>query len=95
MRSLSLSRCAVKLTFLDDAFVRLAGALDAILAIVALGREQLHDLEDAAHATATIGTGREMDRLTDLELVFAQRVLPDGKKVRRPAAMAGVENLVL
>jgi hypothetical protein len=88
-----MSRCAVELALLDDAFVRLAGALDAVLAIVAFGREQLHDFEDAAHAAATIRTGREMDRLTDLEFVFAQRALPDGEKVRRPAAIAGAENL--
>jgi len=90
-----LSRCAIELAFLDNTFVRLAGALDAILAIVAFGREQLYDLEDAAHAAATIRTGREMNRLADLEFVFAQRALPDGEKVRRPAAMAGAENLFL
>jgi hypothetical protein len=28
-----------------------------------------------------------MDRLTDLEFVFAQRALRDDEKVRRPAAM--------
>jgi hypothetical protein len=90
-----MSRCAVERALLDDAFVRLAGALDAVLAVVAFGREQLYDLEDAAHAAATIRTGREMDRLADLEFVFAQRALPDGEKVRRPAAMAGAENLFL
>jgi hypothetical protein len=32
-----------------------------------------------------------MDRLADLEFVFAQRVLRDGEKVRRPAAMTGLK----
>src|SRR5207344_1374621 len=55
--------------------MRLVGALDAVLAVVAFSRKQLRDLVDAADPAAAIRPGRKMDGLADLEFVFAQGVL--------------------
>src|SRR6266850_632764 len=75
---------AVELAFLDDSLMRLVGALDAVLAVVALGRQELRDLVDAADPAAAIGPGRIVDGLADLEFVFAQGVLRGDEKARRP-----------
>jgi hypothetical protein len=74
-----VSRVAVELAFLGDAFVRLAGALDAVLAVVALGREELCDLVDAA--ASAVRPRRVKDGLADLELVIAQVILRVAEKM--------------
>lgn len=73
----------------------LAGALDAVLAIIALRREKLRHLVNAAYSTAPIGPGGKVDGLADPEFMLAQRVLRDGEKVPRPARTTEPENLFL
>jgi hypothetical protein len=64
--------------------VWLAGALDAVLAIIALGREKLRHLVNAAYSAAPIGPGGKVDGLPDPEFVLAQRVLRIAEKIPRP-----------
>jgi len=82
------SRIAIELALLDDPLVRLGGALDAVLPIIAFAGEDLRDLVDAARPAAAIGPGGVKDGLADLELVIAQVILRVAEKTRglpRPA----------
>src|SRR5439155_4919673 len=80
---------AVELAFLDEPLVRLVGAFDAVLAVVAFGRQELRDLVGAtAPAAPAIRTGRKVDGLADLEFVFAQDVLRGDDKGSPSAVMA-------
>src|SRR5579863_10317017 len=54
-----------ELTFLGDALERLAGILDAILIIIAVGRQQPDDLIASARTGATDRAGRVEHGLTD------------------------------
>src|SRR5258705_7169856 len=63
------SLIAIELAFLGDPLMRLAGALDAILPIIAFGGKHLRDLVDVARAAAAMGPGHIKDGLADLELV--------------------------
>ena len=83
----------LELTFLDDPLVRFVGALDAILAVVAFGRQQLCDFVDRARAAAAIGAGRVEHILANPELVIAQVVLHAAESAQ-PAAAAGPNTLL-
>src|SRR5262249_14514266 len=70
------------LAFLHDPLVRLVGTLDAILAIVTFGREQLRDLVDATRRAAALGPGCIEHALADLEPVIAQVILRAAERLR-------------
>src|SRR5262249_58922105 len=50
-------------------------ALDPVLVIIAVRRQQLRDCVDAGRTTAAEGAGGVIHRLADLESVFHYRVL--------------------
>lgn len=66
---------AIELALLGYALERFIGALDAILVVVAFGGKQLNDPIGVVGSHVANGPGREVDRLTDLELVLFQRCL--------------------
>ena len=78
-RSLYERRCAVKralasrrafeLALLGDALVRLARALDAVLLLIALGREHAHHLIDAMAITAAEQACDDVNIVANAELV--------------------------
>src|SRR5262245_1998653 len=80
------SGLAVELAFLGDPLVRLRAALDAVLPVVARGRQQLGDLEDAA---AAVGSGAVEHALPDLELVIAHVTPPGLRKSCAPRRRGG------
>jgi hypothetical protein len=63
----------VELTFLRDPFKSLFGALDTVLMLAAIGRQQFHDLIGPIRSHVTEGFCCEMDRLTKSKLVCVQR----------------------
>jgi hypothetical protein len=69
--------------------MRLIGALDAVLSVVAFGGKELRDLVDAARSTAAIRPGGVKDGLTDLEPVIAQVILRAAEKTRIPPPRRG------
>jgi hypothetical protein len=82
MRGRGGSRIALEFAFLDDLLMRLVGALDAILTIIAFGRKQLCDLVDAACRATAIDPRSVEHALADLELVTAQVILrPEDREV--------------
>src|SRR5258707_15376534 len=91
-RGLAPSRIAVELALLDDPFVRLVGALDAILTVVPLRRQQLRDFVDGARLATAVRARGVKHALSNLELVIAQITLHVGNRraVRRPG---GAEHL--
>jgi hypothetical protein len=66
---------ALEFAFFDDPLMRLSGAFDAILAIIAFGRKQLCNLVDAACRAAAIDPRSVKYALATLELVLAQVIL--------------------
>jgi len=74
---------AVELTFLGDALERFTRALDTVLIIIAVGRQQFDDLVTAARPCTAHRTGREVDGLSDRELVCFQRHSPVQHSVAR------------
>jgi len=68
------SDSACEIGLLGDALMRFIRALDAILALLALGRKQLRDLMHAARPSLASGAGRVIDGLANLEPVIAQIV---------------------
>ena len=83
---------ALEFAFLDDPLMRLVGALDAILTIIAFGRKQLCDLVDAACRATVIDPGSVEHALADLELVVAQVILRPEDCAVHPAAETGIRN---
>ena len=67
---------AVELTFLGHAFKRFFGALDAVLVVIAIGGKQLDHPIAAVAGHMTDRPGREVDRMTDLELMLFQHTSP-------------------
>jgi hypothetical protein len=59
----------IELALLGDALESLACALDTILVLVALGRQELYDLERAAGSETAERAGRIANILTDRVLV--------------------------
>jgi len=88
------SRIAGQLALLDHPLVRLGRALDAVLPVVALAREDLRHLEDTARAAAAIRPGGIKHGLADLESVIAQSHSPCCRRDPQPAA-AGRTPLLL
>ena len=66
------SRRAFELALLGDALMRLGRALDAVLLLITVDRQQPHDLVHTARTPATSHAGREMNALADTELVQRQ-----------------------
>src|SRR4051812_22318996 len=60
---------ALELALLGDALVRLGHALDAVLLLVTLGREQAHHLVHAVGATAPEHPRRKVNTVPDTESV--------------------------
>src|SRR5262245_54334274 len=83
---------ALEFAFLDDSLMRLVGALDAILTIIAFGRKQLCDLVDAACRATGIDPGSVEHALADLELVIAQVILRPEHCAVHPAAEPPIRN---
>jgi hypothetical protein len=79
---------AIELAFLDHSLVRLIGALDAILPVIALGRKQFHDFVDGARDGMAVGSGCVKDALADLEFVIAQVILRVLTKLRKSRCRA-------
>src|SRR5262249_25502514 len=75
MRSANSAR-KFELAFPRHPLERLIRIFDAILAIGAVGGEQLHDLIRTVGDHTTNRTRREVDSLADLKLVFLQRGSP-------------------
>src|SRR5215813_3866140 len=75
---------ALEFAFLDDPLMRLVGALDAILTVIAFGRKQLCDLVNSACRATTIDP-RVEHALADLEPVIAQANIRREDKDLRPA----------
>ena len=71
---------ALEFAFLDDPLMRLVGALDAILTIIAFGRKQLCDLVDAACRATAIGPRSVEHALADLELVLKNSITEIDRK---------------
>jgi len=69
------SEVAVELAFLGHALESLAGALDAVLIVVAIGRKQSDDFIAAAGGGAPHTAAGKIDGLSDVELVSLQRQL--------------------
>ena len=86
---------ALEFALLDDPFMRLVGALDAILTIIALGRKQLCDLVDAACRAAAIDPRSVEHALADLELVIAQVILRPKDYDGQPAAETGTKSAAI
>ena len=63
---------AFELTLLGDPLVRLGHALDAVLLLIAVGREQAHHLIHAVGATAPEHPRREVNTVPDTESVWTQ-----------------------
>ena len=80
---------ALEFAFLDDPLMRLVGALDAILTIIAFGRKQLRDLVHAACRATVIDPGSVEHALADLELVIAQVHSPPRRLRRTPRRRNG------
>jgi hypothetical protein len=68
MRRRGRSRIAAEFFFLDDPLMRLVGAFDAILTIIAFRRKQLCDLVDATCRGAAIDPRGVEHALADFEL---------------------------
>src|SRR5678816_686813 len=66
-RGLAPSRIAVELALLDDPLVRLVGALDAILTVVSLRRQQLRDFVDGARLATAVRARGVKHALSNLE----------------------------
>jgi hypothetical protein len=71
------SAIAVELTFLGDAFEGFFGALDTVLVVIAIGGKQLHHPIAAIAGHMTDRPGREVHRMTDLELMLFQHTSPE------------------
>ncbi len=82
---------ALEFAFLDDPLMRLVGALDAILTIIAFGRKQLCDFVDAACRATAIDPRSVEHALADLELVIAQVILRPEDKTYSPPSKRGLE----
>src|SRR5262249_24742912 len=67
------SAVTIELAFLGHTLERLARALDAVLIVIAIGREQFDDAVGAIGRHLADGAGREVERLPDLELVLLRR----------------------
>src|SRR5262245_35988621 len=80
-RTVGRSAVALELTFLGDPLECLAGALDAILIIIPVRRQQLDDLIAAAGTGPTHRARGEIDGLSDRELVGFQLYSPARKLV--------------
>lgn len=78
------SPVAIELTFLGNPFERLAGTLDAVLVVIPVGRQQLHDLVGPAGASAAHRSRGEIHGLADRELVSFQRYSPARQSVAPP-----------
>jgi hypothetical protein len=61
----------IKLTFLGHPFVRLGGTFDLVLEVVALRRQKLRDLIDAARASSAVEPRCIVYGLADREFVGA------------------------
>ena len=72
-----------ELTLLGNALVRLARALDAVLLLVAFGRENADHLIDATDIAAADQTRNDMNVVADAELV-SQDILRYAKKASEP-----------
>src|SRR5712691_12986681 len=70
------SAVAVELAFLGHALERLACTLDAVLVIIAVGRQQLDDRIGFVGAGAPHRSRGKIDGLSDRELVSLQRYSP-------------------
>jgi hypothetical protein len=64
---------AIELAFFGNAFKRFAGALDAVLVVVAVGRKQLHHSIGTVSRHMTDRPRRKENELTDLKLMLFQR----------------------
>jgi hypothetical protein len=64
---------AIELTFLGYPLKGFFSALDAVLMLVAIGRQKLHDLISPVGSHVTERLRREIDRLTEPKLVCVQR----------------------
>src|SRR5947207_1089364 len=69
LRSSAPSRIAVELAFFDHPLVRLVGAFDSVLVVIALGRQELCDLVDATHS-AMSETPNVFHHLANFEFMF-------------------------
>jgi hypothetical protein len=68
--------CGIELTFLGHPLVRLGGTFDLVLKVVALGRQKLRDLIDAARTATDAKPPRcTIYSLANLEFMVAHRVL--------------------
>ena len=90
-----LSGIPVELALLGDPFVRLVGALDTILPVIAFGWKMLRDLVDDPGPGAAIGPGCVKNVLADLEsMVIAQVPLHLAEK-RAARRRGGADRLCL
>src|SRR6266436_3766602 len=72
----TISAIVIELSFLRDALVRLVHALDPILKIVAVGGQELDDLEAAARPRSTEDSAGILDGLSNRVLMSFQRSSP-------------------
>src|SRR3954468_2724024 len=63
---------AFELALLGDPLMRLGHALDAVLLLIAIGREQTHHFVNAVGATAPEHPRREVNTVPDTESVWTQ-----------------------
>jgi len=70
------SYSASEFTLLGDPLVRLVWALDAVLLVLTMGREQRRDRVQGGRAGAPKRPGCVGDRLAHLELVIAHATFP-------------------
>ena len=82
------SRRAFELALLGDALVRLARAFDAVLLLVAFGREHADHLVGATAVAAAKQARDDVDVIADAELM-SQDSLRDTQKALRTAVTAG------
>jgi len=68
-------RGAFKLALLGNAFMRLVRALDAVLLLVAFGREDAHHFVDATNLTAAEQARDDVDIVANAELVSQENLL--------------------
>jgi hypothetical protein len=71
------STIAVELTFLGHAFERFFGALDAVLVVIAIRGKQFDHPIAAVAGHMPDRPGREVDGMTDLELMLFQHTSPE------------------
>ena len=69
------SGSALQLALLGNALVRLIRALDAILLLVAFGRQDTHDLVDAGRIAAAEQARDDVDIVTDAKLMSQDNLL--------------------